>query len=102
MPSIFTLIDSACEAYDNPNFRKPGATWCNLATQYVCEKMGYTKFSGMVANEMVQLMRDSKEWEAIPIGSAQAFANSGMLVISGAQDHPHGHVVVVRPGVAQE
>lgn len=95
------MVDAIAEAYDNPRFKpKSGVTWCNLATEYICEKMGYNKFDGMVANEIVRTLRASLEWGPIKIEEAQDYANQGRLVVAGMQSQPHGHVVVIRPGVA--
>lgn len=95
------LIDAICEVYDNPNFKpRSGMTFCNMAVQYICEKMGYKKFDGMVANEMIQTMKTSLEWGPIKIEDAQDYTNQGRLVVAGMQDNPHGHVVIIRPGVS--
>ena len=98
---LFVLIDAIAEAYDNPNYKpKSGITHCNQGVQYICEKMGYNKFDGMLANEMVNTMRASLEWAIIKVEDAQGYANEGRLVIAGQQNEPHGHVVIIRPGVA--
>ncbi|MBI4395867.1 MAG: hypothetical protein HY548_02145 [Elusimicrobia bacterium] len=102
MPDLYRLIDAFCEAYDNPHFKpRQGMTFCNQAVQAVSERMGYKKFKSLLANRMVALMRSSSEWVRIPIDEAQSYANEGHLVVAGQQDQPHGHVVVVRPGVAE-
>jgi hypothetical protein len=99
-PDVFRLIDACCEAYDNPAYQpRSGMTFCNQAVQFVAEKMGFTGFQSMMANEMVALMKNSPEWTVIPLEEAQARANQGHLTIAGMQEQPHGHVAVIRPGL---
>lgn len=102
------LIDAICEAYDAYHVPKdvdgkPGLeTFCNLAVNYVCSRMGYEKFKGMVANQIVDYMkRKPEEWEPVKMADAQAFANDGRLLLAGAQEAPHGHVTVLRPGIEE-
>jgi predicted transcriptional regulator len=97
---LFRLVDACCEAYDNPAFQpKDGVTYCNQAVQYVAEKMNYTRFNSKLANQIVQLMEEAEEWREIPIKEAQINANQGRFVVAGLEENPHGHVVVVRPGL---
>src|SRR5262245_31508649 len=97
--SIFRLIDACCEVYDNPEFvPREGMTFCNRAVQYIAEKMGYMGFTGLLANQIMALMKNSEDFEAITLDQAQAEANKGRLVIAGIIQDPHGHVVVIRPG----
>lgn len=95
------LIDAICEAYDIYHVPKDGATFCNLAVQHICARMGFDRFRGMVANQMVDMLKRSLEWEKIVMEEAQPLANEGRLVIAGIQDNPHGHVAVVRPGLEE-
>jgi hypothetical protein len=98
--ATFQLIDSCCEAYDNLAFEpRQGMTFCNQAVNFICGKMGYAKFKALLANQMVDLMKKSEEWQMISIGDAQKFANQGRLVIAGRKAQPHGHVAVIRPGL---
>jgi len=99
-PTVFQLIDACCEAYDNPAYQpRSGMTFCNQAVQFIAEKMGYTGFQSMMANEMVAQMKNSPEWTVVPLEEAQTNANQGRLTIAGLQEQPHGHVVVIRPGL---
>ena len=45
-------------------------------------------------------MARTPEWNPIALGLAQDAANNGQLVIAGMKADPHGHVCVVRPGIA--
>lgn len=98
MEKTLRLIDAVCEAYDLYHVSKDGATFCNMAVHHVCARMGYDKFKGLLANQIVDFLRRSPEWTPVPLSGAQELANEGRLVVAGAEDHPHGHVVVVRPG----
>lgn len=84
---------------DDPNTKEnERKTYCNFSVREVCEKMGYTGFAGMMANQIVQKMQKSEKWFAVPVDEAQGYANNGNVVIAGIIDSPHGHVAVVRPG----
>jgi len=98
---LLRLIDACCEVYDNPNYRpRGGMTFCNQAVMSIAEKVGYSKFKSMLANQMVAFMRSSPDWSPLKIEEAQEYANKGNLVVAGLQGQPHGHVVVVRPGMS--
>ena len=96
----FMLIDALCEAYDNLKWKPHnGTTFCNLAVQWIMEKIGYAGFKNMVANQMVEKMREGKKWKPVKMESAQFFANQGNVIALGIRDSPHGHIAIVRPGV---
>jgi hypothetical protein len=100
------LLDAILEAFDLYHTPedvdvKPGLeTFCNLAVNHVLARMGYEKFKGMVANQMIDALSRSSDWEGIPMDQAQVIANAGGVVLAGEASDPHGHVVVVRPGIA--
>lgn len=97
--NLMKVLDVLCEVYDNPQFRpRAGMTFCNLAVNTVCSKLGYQAFEGLFANEIVDIMEHSDKWITIPIGMAQTLANKGMVVIAGEKKFPHGHIVVIRAG----
>lgn len=102
------LIDAICEAYDAYHVPKDANgdgktdTFCNLSINYICSRLGYEKFKGMVANQIVDYMRrKTEEWEPVPMDKAQALANEGKLLIAGVQNDPNGHVSVIRPGIEE-
>jgi len=105
------LLDACLEAYDLYNTPKDvtgdgkAETFCNFATHHVAVRMGYEKLGEgrkpMLASQMVDFLKRSPEWERIGMESAQALANEGRLVVAGVADEPHGHVVVIRPGVEE-
>ena len=110
------LIDAYSEAFDqffqpSPPFDAaghpiPSQTFCNEAVQYVLARFNYTKMAGMNANQMVDFMRRSSDWQAIGMDQAQDLANAGRIIVAGAENlipvppatEPHGHVVIIRPG----
>jgi len=100
------LIDACCEAYDRFSLSRDVTgdgikeTFCNLAVAYVCKQLGYHRLQGMVANQMVEFLKTSTDWESVPIQIAQDYANQGRLLIAGQSNAPHGHVAVIRPGRA--
>jgi hypothetical protein len=48
------------------------------------------------ANELVDHLQQA--WKEVPVDEAQALANRGIVVVGGATEAGHGHVVVVYPG----
>lgn len=108
-PDIFKLIDAICDAYDHKGYlpiaddpttpNNERTTFCNKAVDHVASLLGYSLFGGLMANEIVLAMRQSPDWARTEISFAQGWANKGNLVIAGFIEEPHGHVVVVRPGV---
>lgn len=98
---LLRLIDAISEAYDTHSVPTPTETYCNLGVQYVLARFGYEKAKGMVANQMVDLFQRSADWGVVGMEAAQALANEGRVVVSGAKGDPHGHVVVVRPGIME-
>lgn len=95
------LLDAALEAYDLYHVAKDGKTFCNMSVNHICGRMGYDKMKGMVANQMVDFLKRSEEWTQITMSAAQDLANQGCIVIAGKQEDPHGHVVVIRPGLEE-
>lgn len=81
-------------------------TYCNQFIQYICAAIGYTDFSGMNANEMIDFMKKpGSGWMQLPVDgvTAQSHANLGVIVL-GAKSNPdgHGHVCLVVPGVLEK
>jgi hypothetical protein len=110
---MIKLLASIYAAYNQATIGEPwypanGATFCNMAVNFVCNAFGYLKFNAgsvntpIMANAMVSFMGTSSDWMSIDGAVAQAHANVGALVIAG-QVNPdgHGHVCVVIPGEMQ-
>lgn len=102
MSNVYQLMDACCEAYDKYRIKDTAAmTYCNQTVQMIAEKLGFKKFNMMLANQMIEYMRSHPaEWGKVELPEAQDLANRGFLLIAGQQAEPHGHVVVIRPGVA--
>ena len=99
-PNLPLLIDSIIEVYDNPAYTpRYGKTYCNIAVHDICCKFGYREFSSMLANQMYdQVKKDKKHWsEFVP--TTGKMLEDGWLIIAIAKGKPHGHVVVLRPGI---
>lgn len=100
------LIDAILDVYDNHAYQPlpDGTTFCNLAVNVICQKMGYNSFAGRTADEIIALLRTNGEWAEVDMGKAQALANQGSLLIAGldsiALGQSHGHVAIIRPGIA--
>lgn len=104
------LLDACLEAYDAYHVSKDVTgdgkkeTFCNFSVDHVLARMGYEKMRDggkpMMANQMIDfLKRKTEDWEKIGMDKAQVLANAGRVVLAGLVDEPHGHVVVVRPGL---
>lgn len=75
-----------------------GSTYCNVAVNFVASNAGLKSFKGLVANEIVNLIKRSADFAKVSAEDAQKLANDGRLVIAGRMDEPHGHVACVYPG----
>lgn len=77
-------------------------TFCNMAVQYVAERMGCGAFiGGPLANRMHDLMEMSGEFTQVSGDDAAALAQKGCLVIASRKGERHGHVAVVFPAGPQ-
>jgi hypothetical protein len=94
------LLELAKQVYGNPSLKplNDGTTFCNVATQFIAEGLGYTGFRGLMANQMVDLMTVSDMWKFVEIEEAQALANNGTWVVAGERGETHGHVCTIIPG----
>lgn len=101
---LLTIIDTCCELSDplvHPELVPAGGvTHCNQSVNIVAQRCGFPGFNGLMANQIIDVMDSSPDWMPLSLGLAQGTANSGQLVIAGEKGSPHGHVVVVRPGIA--
>ena len=97
---LFKLIDKIAEVYDDPALKpKDGVTYCNIAVQHILNAFNYQKLNGLMANMMIERMRQYAEFVKIGMEKAQGYANMGYVVIAGKEGQPHGHVCIVRPGL---
>ena len=99
------LIDAISEVYDNTDLRaKDGVTHCDAAVGYILAKFGVKKYlpDSWMANTIIDDLAKNPIFKPVN-GSkdAQRLANKGAVVIAGLKADPHGHVAVVRPGVAE-
>ena len=82
-------------------------SYCNLATSYICVKMGFDGFRGMLAKEMVKRIDSNADFAVVDSQAAQSLANEGRLVIAGCKGDvlpnghlDHGHIAACYPGKA--
>ncbi len=76
---------------------------CNEGVRYMFQQCcNSNSLDGMLANQMVDYMESSPDWQKVPIGEVQGLANEGYFVIGGWKNPTggHGHVVVAVPGEA--
>lgn len=101
MKDLLSLIDAIHLPLLRPEYQPhpdAGVTHCNGFVNEVCQNMGYKGFEGLLANEMIELMRRDGAWSEIPMERAQDMANAGSLIVAGLAEEPHGHVCVICPG----
>lgn len=81
---------------------KGDETFCNLATQEILMRMGYTALSGMKADAMYNYVQSSKEWLVKPLAEAQVLVNEGVIMMAILPafklGQSHGHVNTLTPG----
>ncbi len=114
------LMEAVYEAFNNA---RPGKKWsplfvngiasityCNEVVSFICKQFGWTKFAviqtdnpddAVMANTIVEMMHEYKEWHELAPGDAQNAANEGKLVVAGWKNPAgdHGHVCVLVPGI---
>jgi hypothetical protein len=94
------LIDTICCVYDNPHYKSGlSVTYCNLAAQDIATAFGCNDFNNKLANEIIDFVEKSEQWERVPLLQAQDLANQGSLCFAMKKGDPHGHLCVVRPGL---
>lgn len=52
----------------------------------------------LMANNLLQLVEKSPKWQEVQIHEVAQLANDGVLVMGGAAEATHGHVIAVYPG----
>lgn len=78
-------------------------THCNQFVHSIAKAIGYTNFEGLMANQMVDLMKKPENgWIQVDGAVAQEHANKGVLVIAGRTATGHGHVCIVVPGILEK
>lgn len=97
------LTTLCLEAVNNPAWEPAnGRTYCNRATNFIAQGMGYFFQFDSLANDMVAHMANGPEWRLEhDLARIPGLAMRGALVIFGLQESPHGHVCVAYPGPAQ-
>jgi len=111
---MIKLLSAIYEVFNQATIGQPwyplanGTTFCNLAINFICNAIGYTKFNApdishpVMANAIISFMKSSGDWMNIDGNVAQAHANVGALVVAAQFNlEGHGHVCVVIPGEMQ-
>ena len=83
-----------------------GETFCNIALDRVLGLCGIPRMVGengapLMANEMIDFMRESPDYAKINGDAACARASQGILVIACQQEEGHGHVCPVYPATME-
>jgi hypothetical protein len=55
----------------------------------------------LTANSLIHNLTTSPRWQEVPIHDLSRLASEGALVVGGAVESSHGHVIVVYPGQAK-
>ena len=102
------LVDAICQAFMKGvqgGIWEPrqGMTYCNEAVSFISSQLDYKKFNGLLANQMIDLMKTNGEWQDVAVDAAQFHANQGALVLAGWKNPDgHGHICVVMPGIPED
>lgn len=91
--------DKLSQACNEAFARYPAS--CSHAVWYVI-KHYKTEQKWMNANELVDHVDRSPDWKEVDIREVSELASSGILVIGGAKEEIHGHVIVVFPGKSKQ
>lgn len=92
------VMDLCLDGINNPSYEpRDGRTFCNLFTSSVAIALGYRKFVGLLANDMIAHMDLSTSWKGIKMEKASKDAMDS-FIIAGKVANKHGHVCVVLPG----
>ncbi|MBJ6724525.1 hypothetical protein [Geomesophilobacter sediminis] len=70
---------------------------CSHAVWYVIKQYNPDQ-PYLVANDLVEMISSSPDWEEVSLSELSALANRGTLVVGGAKERVHGHVITVYPG----
>ncbi|TSK04660.1 MAG: hypothetical protein FPO08_20360 [Geobacter sp.] len=70
---------------------------CSHAVWHVIRKYVHDQ-PYLTANNLLQVVERSPRWQEVQIHELAQLANDGVLVIGGAAESTHGHVIVVYPG----
>lgn len=93
------LLDSIHLAFSRPEYQPSnGITHCNQFVTEVSEGCGFKGLSGLLANQIIDLISEHEQWSDCPIEKAQDLANEGTLILACLKADPHGHVNVICPG----
>lgn len=95
--STADILRTACEEAIE-QFKPQGeTTYCNMALNYIAEKMGYQGFRGLLANEIVAKLQDDPDFAPISAEQVSKLARAGNFIVAGAFGQPHGHVSTAYP-----
>lgn len=96
---FLSLLDAIHLPLCRPEYKPTSdGTHCNQYVDEVCQGYGFRGFSGLLANDMIDLMIASPDWTETPIEKCQSLANMGTLIIAGLKADDHGHVNIICPG----
>jgi hypothetical protein len=73
---------------------------CNIGVNHAFEELTCNDdFDGLLANDIMDDLGDSDDWEEIEMNESQAFANGGDIVVTGTTNSSGtGHLVMIVPG----
>ena len=119
--NLLNLIDAICDNFMEATNGRAWApstvknddgtitqiTHCNQFVNGVARSLNYFDFwpsnqkEPMEADDIYNFVSKSNLWTKITWDVAQDHANNGAFVIAAQLGNPHGHVNIIRPGVAQ-
>lgn len=90
------LRNLALQIFSSNIFRPSGKkTFCNLFVSLFFHRLGYSKFNGLLASEIVKRATSSADFIEVEISEAITASRSGRVLFAGVEGVPHGHVCIL-------
>ena len=91
--------------FANPAYQpqSDGETFCNVATQDVLSRLGYSALEGLTADQMYAYISQSADWLIKPMADAIELAQEGTILLAIlpaeklGQDHGHVNTLTTGP-----
>ena len=94
------LLEFCYNVFNNESFfPQKNKTFCNQAVATVSRMFGFAGLTASPANNQIKILETSHLWIKTTPEQAQAEANIGKLVLAAKSGNPHGHIVVLLPGI---
>ena len=92
-------LKETCDKHlKNPDLlARDGQTFCNVFVHRVLSDLGYTKFTGFLANQIFDFCSQTPDWVLVNIDDSYDLCHKDIFVLAAERGAPHGHVAIVYP-----